>query len=274
METGHEFRSTFIVPNGNRCWWLGRCGNICGVRIACGLCVRSTGGGPVACGHRFSDPPHPTPSPVAVTFGAETVGAQVLPIQELEVVKAVPEERVSERIVAQVVRVERIQDRIADQIVAIPVPLVMEGGYRGSCAGGEADGEDPSTSEQGGNRGGASARGLRSTSKTSCGAESGSSCSSFIEEMMKVHHPSSPERHKNISLSRFWASCRLRYGRRSRRCLSLYFRSTSGNESRSVVWSSIFLRSRMNSWRCFNLCTRSSIKNWSYNRWSLSFIAR
>ena len=49
--------------------------------------------------------------------------------QEHEVVKAIPDECVSERIVEQIARsvlVERINDRTADQMVDIPVPLVME----------------------------------------------------------------------------------------------------------------------------------------------------
>ena len=72
---------------------------------------------------------------------AEIVGALVLPNKEHEVIKAIPEERVSERImeqsvgaaqmsleivgVIQPVLVERIQGRVADQMV-IPVPPVME----------------------------------------------------------------------------------------------------------------------------------------------------
>ena len=67
---------------------------------------------------------------------------------------------------------------------------------------------------RGGSRGGASARGLRSTSKTSCGAE-GSSCSSFhggndggASALKKSA--------RHSSLSRFWVSWCLRSRRKSR----------------------------------------------------------
>ena len=51
--------------------------------------------------------------------------APVMPIQEHDVVEAIPEERVSERTVEQITRsvpVYRIKDRIAEQIVDVPVP--------------------------------------------------------------------------------------------------------------------------------------------------------
>ena len=60
-----------------------------------------------------------------VELAAENVGAPVMPIQEHDVVEAIPEERVSERIVEQItqsVPVYRIKDRIAEQIVDVPVP--------------------------------------------------------------------------------------------------------------------------------------------------------
>ena len=59
----------------------------------------------------------------------ESLGAPVLTIQMHEVVKAIPDECVSERVmeqIAQSVPVERIKDRIADPMVDIPVPPVMK----------------------------------------------------------------------------------------------------------------------------------------------------
>ena len=94
--------------------------------------------GLVFLGRRVGSLDFPAPVVVAETREvAEGFGALVLPIQEHEVVKAIPKERMSERIVEQIqlVLVERIKDRIADQKVDIPVPLVMKEIVAG-CAGG------------------------------------------------------------------------------------------------------------------------------------------
>ena len=59
---------------------------------------------------------------------AEIVGASVLPIQEHEVVKAILEERVSERNVEQIawsVLVDHIKERIAVQSADVPVSQMM-----------------------------------------------------------------------------------------------------------------------------------------------------
>ena len=109
-----------------------------------------------------------------------------------------------------------------------------------------------SASVQGGNRGGASARGVRSKSKTSVDLS--------VPPFMEVLQPSCKERKEQDS----WC---IRLKRKPRKRFTLHFRDSFGNKSSSSLRISFLRRSWNKTWLGFSYCLGNFSKRQLRWRW-------